>query len=78
MLQACKSFSYIYLINRLIQSILDNTGTYKVFIPKSKDVCEFQKGRVDEDRERVLLEEFGEEHHSLTLLSKLPGPQPWN
>ena len=47
-------------------------------VPKSEDVCELQKRGVDEDGEGILLEEFGEEHHGLALLSQLPRPQPWN
>lgn len=48
------------------------------FIPKPENVSQLEESGVDQDGERVLLEEFGEEHHSFALLPDLPGAQPWN
>lgn len=50
---------------------------YKVSIPESEYVCEFQKCRVDQNWEGVFLEEFGEQHYSLTLLPQFTRPQTW-
>lgn len=38
-------------------------------IPKSENISQLQESGIDEDGKRVLLEELGEEHHSLTLLA---------
>ena len=58
-------------------SLSDPASVCEVSIPESEDVCQLEEGGVDEDGERVLLEEFGEEDHGLALLPQLPRAQTW-
>lgn len=46
------------------------------YLPQPENVCQFKKGRINENGERVLLEELRKENHSLTLFPQLAGPQP--
>lgn len=52
--------------------ILMSPGAQNASIPKPENVSQLEESGVDQDGERVLLEELGEEHHSFTLLPDLP------
>lgn len=52
--------------------ILMSSGAQNASIPKPENVSQLEESGVDQDGERVLLEELGEEHHSFTLLPDLP------
>lgn len=48
---------------------------YSSHLPKSKNVSQFQEGRVYEDGKGILLKEFGKEDHGFTLFPQLARPQ---
>jgi hypothetical protein len=70
-----------------VQALLEKVGTDRTWSgpgsitthnsPASKDVPQLQHGRVDQNRERVTLEETWEADDRLALLAHVLRPQTW-